>query len=53
MDSAPAKIELYRRDLIALAGDLVRELHPKRSRPSELEPPPEEPVKPEPMSPAA
>jgi hypothetical protein len=53
MDSAPAKIELYRRDLIALAGDLVRELHRKRSRSSELEPSLEEPVKPEPMSPAA
>jgi hypothetical protein len=51
MDSAPAKIELYRRDLIALAGD--RELHRKRSRSSELEPSLEEPVKPEPMSPAA
>jgi hypothetical protein len=53
MDSAPAKIELYRRDLILLAGDLVRELPPQRSRSSELEPSLEEAVKPEPMSPAA
>jgi hypothetical protein len=53
MDSAPAKIELYRPNLIALAGDLARGFHLQRSRSSELEPSLEELVKPEPMSPAA